>query len=303
MTFETFKEENLGLFDEYLSLQLRSHNDEKSAVTEAMLYSVEAGGKRLRPLILMAVLESFGKDASQGFAAAASLEYIHTYSLIHDDLPAMDDDDLRRGKPTNHVVHGEATAILAGDGLLTFAFENLMLSDYSADEKVFLANYLAKKSGVHGMVGGQQADMEGEDAKLSLEELTSIHDRKTGALIQFALVAGAYLAGARPESLTQFENLGKSLGIAYQIRDDILDVTSSTEELGKTAGSDLANQKSTYPALLGLDGAYGSLENELQGNLDLLEDIRANERQFSTELLVGLVNSLRLETQYDPKEA
>lgn len=223
---------------------------------KSMLYSLDAGGKRLRPVLLLASYEIYGQDVKRAMSAAVALEMIHTYSLIHDDLPAMDDDDYRRGMPTNHKQFDEATAILAGDALLTYSFE-LILDDplLTSEEKVVLAKELAVCSGPKGMVGGQILDMEAEQQAVSLEDMEKIHALKTGELIRFAIFAGAYLAKANEEQLTYLEKYAYYLGLIFQVQDDILDVSGEEEKLGKPVGSDEDNEKSTYPKLLGLDGA------------------------------------------------
>jgi len=225
---------------------------------DSMRYSLMAGGKRLRPILVLAVLEALGKPVDRGIPYAVALEMIHTYSLIHDDLPAMDDDDLRRGKPTNHKVYGEATAILAGDALLTRAFAYIAeaymsCAEISAETTVKLIAELGRRAGAAGMVGGQVADLEGEGRRLDMTELEFIHLHKTGDLLVAALRGGGYLGGATDEQLEALTRYGISIGLAFQIQDDILNVEGSAEVLGKAVGSDLQRQKATYPALLGLD--------------------------------------------------
>ena len=227
----------------------------------SMKYSLLAGGKRLRPILLFASYHAFQEEGYEKVLhTATALEMIHTYSLVHDDLPAMDDDYYRRGKLTNHKKFDEATAILAGDALLTNAFE-LVSNDQSltADEKVFLIQALSHASGAEGMVAGQILDMEGEKRKLTLAELEDVHRLKTGKLISFAIIAGAYLGNARKEQLEHLKNFADYLGLIFQVQDDILDVIGDTEKLGKPVGSDVDNTKSTYPNLLGLEGAKAQL--------------------------------------------
>ncbi|TYR76317.1 polyprenyl synthetase family protein [Rossellomorea vietnamensis] len=234
-------------------------------VKEAMSYSLKAGGKRIRPVLLFATLHAFRKDPAIGLEAAAALEMIHTYSLIHDDLPSMDNDDLRRGKPTNHKVYGEATAILAGDGLLTYSFEVLCGTKGSSPEKIIrLISLLAKSAGPEGMVGGQAADMEGENKSLTVEELQYIHKNKTGRLLAFSVMAAAILADASESQVRSLEDYAYHIGLAFQIQDDILDVEGREDKMGKRVGSDESKFKSTYPALLTLEGAKEKLENHLQ---------------------------------------
>lgn len=227
-----------------------------NVLKESMIYSLNAGGKRLRPILLLATTEAFGCEDEVGLAVACAIEMIHTYSLIHDDLPAMDDDDLRRGKPTNHKVFGEATAILAGDALLTESFRVIAEADgIDMEKKLRLIAGLAKAAGAEGMVGGQVADMEAEGKRLEVEELEYIHLHKTGKLLAFSITAGAILADAAPEKVKSLEQFAIHLGLAFQIKDDILDVEGNESVIGKPVGSDSSNQKSTYPNLLGLSQA------------------------------------------------
>jgi len=219
-----------------------------ASLLEAVRYSLFAGGKRLRPALALGAAEVVSGDDSVALPVACALEMIHTYSLIHDDLPAMDDDDLRRGKPTCHKVYGEATAILAGDALLTMAFD--AAADTGSTE---IVRQLARAAGAGGMVGGQQLDLDGEGKQLDLEALRRIHRAKTGALIQVSLRCGAMAAGATDAQVEALAAYGKHLGLAFQITDDILDVVGAEAVIGKPVGSDESRDKSTYPALLGLD--------------------------------------------------
>lgn len=247
--------QHLEQVDQYLLEAIRTQPLTDS-LKESMLYSLEAGGKRVRPMLLLAVLDEFGVPLEKGLDAACALEYIHTYSLIHDDLPAMDNDDLRRGKPTNHIVYGEATAILAGDALLTEAFRLISSSNqYTDSQKVALITLLSEAAGAAGMVGGQLMDMEAEGKLVELEHLQKIHALKTGALLRFSIEAGALLANVQLEEKKELMTYAHALGILFQVQDDILDVTSDSASLGKTAGKDEAANKSTYPALLTLEGA------------------------------------------------
>ncbi|WP_316569670.1 farnesyl diphosphate synthase [Neobacillus sp. YIM B06451] len=233
------------------------------SLKNAMLYSLEAGGKRIRPMLVFAAMDAFGRNPEEGVPAAAAIEMVHTYSLIHDDLPSMDDDDLRRGKPTNHKVFGEAMAILAGDALLTYSFELLGDMNASPATKLRLVLGLAKAAGASGMVGGQAADMEGEDKELTLEQLEAIHINKTGRLLTFSVLAGAILSDADEERLEMLSKFAFHLGLAFQIRDDILDLEGDVGTIGKPVGSDTANHKSTYPKLLTLEGAKNALESHI----------------------------------------
>jgi len=225
---------------------------------ESMAYSLQGGGKRIRPLLLFATLDAFGKNPEIGIKPACALEMIHTYSLIHDDLPCMDDDDLRRGKPTNHKVFGEDLAVLAGDGLLTYAFQLITeINDVSVSDqvKLQLISELAIAAGPEGMVAGQVADMEGERKQLSGEELQFIHERKTGKMLMYPVIAGAILSRATAEQLSHLTQFAYKLGIAFQIQDDILDVIGDEDVLGKPVGSDIENDKTTYVKLYTVEGA------------------------------------------------
>lgn len=242
-------------------LTARFDHGDAARVGEAIRYSLEAGGKRVRPILCLLAAESVGGTSEMALSGALALEYLHTYSLIHDDLPAMDDDDLRRGKPTCHVAFGEAHAILAGDGLQAEAFA-VLASDASipADACVQAIALLAEACGWRGMVGGQALDLEGETrGSYGLGQLKTIHRLKTGALLQASLEMGAVLGGATNSFRQSLRNAGASLGLAFQIQDDILDATSDTATLGKRAGKDAGKGKITYPALLGLDGARQAL--------------------------------------------
>jgi geranylgeranyl diphosphate synthase, type II len=250
-----------------------------SIIKEAMHYSLQAGGKRIRPLLLFATLEAFGLDPKKGLLTASAIEMIHTYSLIHDDLPSMDNDDLRRGKPTNHKVFGEAIAILAGDALLTYSFEVLgrIPKEFaSAETKLKLVIELAKAAGTEGMVGGQVADMLGEEKELSLDELEYIHIHKTGKLLGFCVLAGAIIAGAAKNQMESLSKFAHHLGLAFQIQDDILDLVGNQELIGKPVGSDTTNHKSTYPGLLTLEGARGALKQQIRLAKEYLQSTGLN---------------------------
>lgn len=224
---------------------------------QSMEYSLSAGGKRVRPILCIAAAESLGQEMGDLMAIPCALECIHTYSLIHDDLPAMDDDKLRRGKPTNHMVYGEAAAILAGDSLLTFAFE--LLSHPSLAKSVTLANQVrlintvAKAAGPRGMVGGQALDIASENKDIPFETLRFIHNRKTGALITASVQCGALLGNASPEQFEALSKYGENIGLAFQIIDDLLNVEGTIAELGKAVGSDAHRNKATYPGFFGVE--------------------------------------------------
>jgi geranylgeranyl diphosphate synthase type II len=242
--------------DAALNRLLPSATTKPKTIHQAMRYSIFAGGKRLRPVICLATAEVIGGKNDDAIPLACAVECIHTYSLIHDDLPSMDNDDFRRGKPTSHKIYGEGVAVLAGDALLTIAFE--MAASCRAWRRyshAAIIHELAVAAGSQKLIGGQVADLEGEGKKISASELRYIHDNKTAALIATSIRLGAMSANATPKQLERLTDFGQTLGLAFQVIDDILDVTQTTEKLGKSAGKDIAAQKATYPALLGLDKA------------------------------------------------
>jgi geranylgeranyl diphosphate synthase, type II len=243
----------------------------ESRIKESAMYSLMAPGKRIRPLLLLAVLKDYGCNPDDGLDAAAALEMVHTYSLIHDDLPAMDDDDYRRGRLTNHKMFDEATAILAGDSLLTQAFSQIATSPLSNDVKIQLIIELANSAGGEGMILGQIKDIEAESRPIEWDHLLMIYLLKTGKLLSSALVMGAIIA-RKSNDVNQWRRIGENLGLAFQIQDDILDVTKTTEELGKTANSDIVNHKSTAITHLGLKAAKEKMILIYQ---DVLDDIKA----------------------------
>ena len=256
--------------------QLLPANDlPEQKLYEAMGYSALDGGKRLRPALFCAVLDLLGVEEKKDFLPfAAAIEMIHCYSLIHDDLPAMDNDDYRRGRLTNHKVYGEAMAILAGDGLLTYAFQVMLgvrIPGVTAEQVLQAAKLMADCAGLCGMVAGQAVDILNEGKPLTLEELAYIHRKKTGAMIQGAVGAAAILAGASEEEQAALAVYGAQIGLAFQIADDILDVVGNSEEIGKLAGSDDKNGKVTYPLLLGLEGAYAKGEATIAAAIAALD--------------------------------
>lgn len=255
MSAEKYFAENLILVEEYLD-KIMPLDKGISDIDEAMRYSLMAGGKRLRPMLVMAAAEAVGVAGKNFLPVACGLEMIHTYSLVHDDLPAMDDDDYRRGRLTNHKVFGEAKAILAGDALLTKAFE-VMLSQEGVEPSILLdvVRRIAVCAGSNGMVGGQVIDLEAENNAISFERLQTMHMAKTGALFKAALFAGARLAGATEKQVVALSEYATNFGLAFQITDDILDVEGDSKEMGKTAGSDVRKEKSTYVSVHTLDGA------------------------------------------------
>ncbi len=250
-----YLKERAAAVDEALERLLPPETDPPATIHKAMRYSIFAGGKRLRPVLVIAGAEAVGGRMEQVMPAACAMECIHTYSLVHDDLPAMDNDDFRRGRPTNHKVFGEAMAILAGDGLLTLAFGLLAESFAPGGDPAALGRVLAdlaEAAGTRGMVGGQVADIEGEGRPATPESLDFIHVNKTAALIRMSLRMGAMIAGGTAAQVQALSAAGASLGLAFQVVDDILDVEGTTAQLGKTAGKDQAQQKATYPAVHGL---------------------------------------------------
>ena len=266
-------------------------------LVESILYSVRAGGKRVRPLLLLELLEAFHAPILEAhFQVAAALEMIHTGSLIHDDLPAMDNDDYRRGQLTNHKKFGEDLAILAGDSLFLDAFGCVAEADLPAFIRVQLIALLSDASGTAGMVAGQVLDMEGEGASLTLDQLQVIHANKTGRLLAYPFQAAGILLELEPAIATLLEEIGLHLGLAFQIRDDILDVTADFASLGKTPQKDLQAKKSTYPALLGLDGAQAYLDRELDACEDLLDRI-SNQVSFEGTGIKNIIERLRIHGQ------
>ena len=259
MTIQQLLEDKRKEIEDYLNTLLEEEGD---LLQESMAYSLRAGGKRLRPSLFLMTAELYGLESAKVMPFAAGIEMIHTYSLIHDDLPAMDNDDYRRGRLTNHKVFGEAQAILAGDGLLTEAFAMMCRVDKSipASRVLSAIALTAENAGINGMVRGQTKDIQAEGKSLTLDELRSVHYDKTGALIRLSVIAAGILAGAGEDDLKALMNYGDCLGLAFQIIDDILDHESTFEELGKPIGSDEENNKTTYITLLGIEGAKKAAE-------------------------------------------
>ena len=255
---------------------------------ESMLYSLRAGGKRLRPVMMLLACEACGGELSKALPAAVAIEMIHTYSLIHDDLPAMDDDDVRRGQPTNHKVFGEGHAILAGDGLLTFAFT--VISRYVKDGDLCrsLVLELSEGAGVAGMVGGQSADLSGEEKELNVNELEFIHVHKTAKLFEAAMKMGAMCAGAEVSTINKLGEFGLTLGLAFQVVDDLLDVTSTSEKMGKQTQKDAGAGKMTYPALLGIEKSQKKAQDLKEAAMAYLEasNVRTIELASLAKMLV-----------------
>lgn len=269
------------IFEKYLDSLLK----EQYIVEKAMNYSLLAPGKRIRPLLLLNCLQDFNVDYHKGLPCASSIEMIHTYSLIHDDLPAFDNDDLRRGRPTCHKAFDESTAILAGDGLLTFAFENICNSDYSAVIKSDLIKYIAQYSGKDGMIKGQSFDMSYEGKNVSLEQLIEMDRLKTSKLLTLPLICAAIIADKK-QYIADLIEVGNILGIAFQIQDDILDLTSTSNQLGKSI-SDLDNNKTTYVSLMSMEKAKEYVRNSFERINFIL-----NESNIEFTNIKELINSL-----------
>ncbi|HID98603.1 MAG TPA: polyprenyl synthetase family protein [Thermodesulfobacteriaceae bacterium] len=273
-----YLEEQRIKVEKALDRWLTAPEDISAPVFEAMKYSLMAGGKRVRPILVLAAGHAVNSDDSFLMPAACALECIHTYSLIHDDLPAMDDDDLRRGKPTCHKVYGETVAILAGDGLLTYAFE--LMTDPELNNEIPPATLshaiylMARAAGVYGMVGGQTADMQMEGKQVDADTLHFIHTRKTGALLQASIEIGAVLGGGTEEEIRRLGNFGRNLGLVFQIKDDLLDIEGDQEKLGKPVGSDDRNRKATYPVLFGIEATKKKARELLDQALAELEMFR-----------------------------
>lgn len=291
-----FKEEltnRVQQIEEIIFSMLPREEGLQKQVIEAMRYSVMAGGKRLRPMLMWEAYRSFGKEDEKVYPFMAALEYVHNYSLVHDDLPAMDNDEYRRGRKTTHVVYGEDIAILAGDALLNYAYETIAkaMQDTAVDSGMIRAfGIFAKKAGIFGMVGGQSVDVvnENNNADMGLSDILFIHENKTAALIECALMCGAALAGANDEQIAMMEKVGSNIGLAFQIQDDILDATGSFEELGKPIGSDEKNQKATYLSLEGMDKSKEDVERLSKEAVDILKNV-PQRNEFLEELVMSLV--------------
>lgn len=258
-------------------------------LSESIKYSLDAGGKRIRPLLLMTTLESMGGKPTDAISFGLALEMIHTYSLIHDDLPAMDNDDYRRGKLTNHKVFGEAAAILAGDALLTDSFQQIIISDYDNDIKLELMKLLVNAAGSNGMVAGQMLDMESENKRISIEMLETIHHHKTGDLIHAAVYAAGIIMKSNPDKLKLLDQIGRNIGLMFQIKDDILDVEGDFNIIGKAVGSDIQNEKSTYVSLLGLDASKKKLEEIHLNTIQMVDEVAVYKEPL-LELVGFIVN-------------
>ena len=264
----------------------------QKTVISAMNYTMKAGGKRLRPMLMDETYRLYGgTDRGRIEPFMAAIEMIHTYSLIHDDLPAMDNDDYRRGRKTAHVVYGEAMAILAGDALLNYAFETACKAFDGTPEDIVTAKalrILSTKPGIYGMVGGQTADVENEGHPIDMDTLRYIHENKTAALIECAMMIGAILAGAPDDEIAAIEQIAKKTGLAFQIQDDILDITGQAEKLGKPVGSDEKNEKNTYVSLTGLEVAKADQEKLVKEAIERYDQLQG-KNEFLRELLLSLI--------------
>lgn len=296
--FESVLKAKTGQIEAVLRKYLPVEEGLQRTVIKAMNYSILAGGKRLRPMLMRETFEMCGGKGEIVEPFMAAIEMIHTYSLIHDDLPAMDNDEYRRGRRTTWYVYGEAMGILAGDGLLNYAFETALKAfgmcsnDAAAMQRVALALFtLAKKAGIYGMIGGQTADIEAENQEESVteEKLLFIHEHKTAALIQASMMVGAILAGASEADVRQIERCACNVGMAFQIQDDILDVTGDSGELGKPVGSDAQNHKQTYVTLKGLEASRADVEAFSKDAVEILEEFDGGH-DFLTQLILTLIH-------------
>lgn len=289
VNFKAEWKKRADLVEEGLLRELKKVPAYDETLEKAMEYSLMAGGKRLRPVLLMAAADAVGKDGAAFLTTGCAIEMIHTYSLIHDDLPAMDNDDYRRGKPTNHKVFGDGIAVLAGDALLTLAFEVMLRQEGAAPETlVTVVSEMSRAAGPYGMVGGQVLDIEGEGRRLDLTALRKIHMGKTGALFCAAIRSGAILAGAKEEELAALTLYAERFGLAFQITDDILDVTGDEAAIGKPVGSDVRNEKATYVTLTSLEEAKKLAEDAVEEAVAAL-DIFGERAAFLRDLALFLL--------------
>ena len=297
MNFKEELEERVKDIESILAEYMLESEDWQKNVIEAMNYSVTAGGKRLRPMLMQETYRLFGGKGKEIEPFMAAIEMIHTYSLVHDDLPAMDNDEYRRGKKTTHVVYGEAIAILAGDGLLNYAFETAFKAfDTAKDPKIIARalKVLAGKAGIYGMIGGQTADIEAENLgnAVTEEHLLFIHEHKTAALIQAAMMTGAIIAGASDSQIDVIERAAYEIGIAFQVQDDILDIIGDEKTLGKPVGSDEKNNKTTYVTLKGLEKATDEQKKMSGHAIEMIESL-GFENSFLVELIKSLITRIK----------
>lgn len=288
MEFKAVLKEKASYIEKLLKEYMPKEEGYQKTIMEAMNYSLSAGGKRLRPILTLEACKSVGGDYKDAIPFAMAIEMIHTYSLIHDDLPALDNDDLRRGRKTNHIVFGEDMAILAGDALLNYAFEVMLLGSMNKENpnKYLNAMYeIASAAGINGMIGGQVVDVQSENKKISKEKLDYIHNNKTAAIMIGCMRAGAIIGNANDNELENITKYAKNIGLAFQIVDDILDIVGDESKLGKKVGSDIDNNKSTYPSLIGLE------ESKEEANRLIKEAKEAlNQISNETEFLSGLAD-------------
>lgn len=293
MDFKKSLKERKILFEQNLKSFMPDEEGLCKTLYESMNYSLKAGGKRLRPILLLETYKLFGgKESERIMPFAAAIEMIHTYSLIHDDLPSMDDDDLRRGKPTNHKIYGEGIAVLAGDGLLNEAFEIMVKASLNLDDKesaLIAMNHICEGSGTKGMIAGQVVDLESENKDINIDVLKYIHENKTGKLILKPMLAGAVLAGASKGEIDNVKTYAKNIGQAFQVMDDILDIVGDQDKLGKNIGSDEENNKATYPSLFGLEKSK-EIANELIEDAKLSLKKLNKEDEFLLNLADYIVN-------------
>ena len=295
VSFQDEREVRVQEIEQIIKSYLPEETGYQKTVLQAMNYSMLAGGKRLRPMLMQETYHMFGGNGREIEPFMAAIEMIHTYSLVHDDLPAMDNDEYRRGRKTTHIVYGEAMAILAGDGLLTYAFETAAKAfSMGGSQKTALVGraigILAQKAGIDGMLGGQCVDVEAEDPKVQvdMDRLLYIHDKKTAAMIQSSMMIGAVLAGAGEDDIASLEKIGYLVGLAFQIRDDILDIEGTQEELGKPIGSDAKNHKATYVSLAGMEKAKQDVEDFSAQAIDMVQKL-SSKSSFLTDMIRDLV--------------
>lgn len=286
MNFKELMEFDKQIVEKYMDELLSINVIYEKKLIESMKYSVQAGGKRLRPILFLETIKLLNKNPFDFIEIACAIEMIHTYSLIHDDLPAMDNDSLRRGKPTNHVVFGEATAILAGDGLLNLAHEIMIafVSKKLTKNNINGINIISKAAGINGMIAGQAVDIESEGKSIDIDTMKFIHSNKTGALIEASIVAAAVMSDADDTKITALKTYAKYIGLAFQITDDILDIEGNEAELGKKIGSDELNDKATYPKYFGLEKSKEYAKNTITNAIESLNVFEPREKAFFVDL-------------------
>lgn len=292
MEFKAVLKEKASYIEKLLKEYMPKEEGYQKTIMEAMNYSLSAGGKRLRPILTLEACKSVGGDYKDAIPFAMAIEMIHTYSLIHDDLPALDNDDLRRGKKTNHIVFGEDMAILAGDALLNYAFEVMLLGSMNKENpnKYLNAMYeIASAAGINGMIGGQVVDVQSENKKISKEKLDYIHNNKTAAIMIGCMRAGAIIGNANDNELENITKYSKNIGLAFQIVDDILDIVGDESKLGKKVGSDIDNNKSTYPSLIGLEESKEEANRLIKEAKEALTQI-SNDTEFLSSLADYIVD-------------